>query len=88
MALDVFGVPLMSDSNERSFSSGRDMITYRRTRLVNDIIEACQCLRSWLLPPRGRKEDLFDDEDIIIDDMDTSQDSDASGEPFTNTLPN
>jgi hypothetical protein len=54
MAFDVFGVPLMSDNNERSFSSGRDMITYRRTRLVNDVIEACQCLRSWLMVPTGR----------------------------------
>ena len=24
------------------------MVTYRRTRLPNDIIEACQCLKSWL----------------------------------------
>lgn len=30
MAMDVFSIPLMSDDNERSFSSGRDMITYRR----------------------------------------------------------
>ncbi|KYG42638.1 hypothetical protein M433DRAFT_40555, partial [Acidomyces richmondensis BFW] len=47
MAFDVLSIPLMSDNNERSFSSGRDMITYRRTRLRSDIIEACQCLRSW-----------------------------------------
>ena len=53
MAFDVFGVPLMSDNNKRSFSSGRDTITYRRTSLANDIIEAWQCLRSWLLIPIG-----------------------------------
>ena len=34
MALDIFSIPLMTDDNERSFSSGRDMITYRRTRLL------------------------------------------------------
>ena len=72
MAFDVFGIPLISDNNERSFSSGRDMITYRRTRLANDVIEACQCLRSWLLAPTEHQEDLFDNEDAIIDDIDTT----------------
>lgn len=56
MAYDVFSIPLMSDSNERSFSSGRDMITYRRTRMLSDVIEACQCLKSWY----GRQEGVFD----------------------------
>jgi hypothetical protein len=64
MAFDVFSIPLMSDSNERSFSSGRDMITYRRTRLRSDIIEACQCLKSWY----GYQETVFDDEDEIEKD--------------------
>jgi hypothetical protein len=38
---NVLSIPLMSDNNERSFSLGRNMITYRRTRLQSDIIEAC-----------------------------------------------
>lgn len=88
MAFDVFGVPLMSDNNERSFSSGRDMITYRRTRLINDIIEACQCLRSWLLPSNGRPEELFDDEDTIIIDMGHSSNTSSDNSQFTDTLPN
>lgn len=37
------------------------MITYRRTRLQSDIIEACQCLKSWYQPD----EELFDDEEAI-----------------------
>jgi hypothetical protein len=41
MAYDVFLIPLISDSNERSFSLGRNMITYRRTSLLSDIIKAC-----------------------------------------------
>ena len=56
MAFDVFSIPLMSDSNERSFSAGRDMITYRRTSLRSDIIEACRCLKSWY----GNQEMIFD----------------------------
>jgi hypothetical protein len=67
MAFDVLSIPLISDNNERSFSSGRDMITYRRTRLRSDIIEACQCLRSWY----QLKEELFDSEEAVNKDLDT-----------------
>lgn len=61
-AFDVFSIPLMSDDNERSFSAGRDMITYRRTRLLDDIIEACQCLKSWW----SMKDATEDGEEIDI----------------------
>ncbi len=47
-ALDVLSIPVMSDDNERSFSAAKDMITDRRNRLNEDIIEACQCLKNWL----------------------------------------
>jgi hypothetical protein len=40
MAYDVFLILLMSDSNERSFSLRRNLITYRYTRLRSDIIKA------------------------------------------------
>ena len=72
-AFDVFAIPVMSDDNGRSFSSGRDMVTYRRTRSKGDIIEACQCLKSWLPLPKGRRhengniESVFDEEDGIQD---------------------
>ena len=81
MALDIFSIPLMTDDNERSFSSGRDMITYRRTRLSSDVIEACQCLKSWYQgEDKERKADggsevngsAFDDEDVILNDLDAS----------------
>jgi hypothetical protein len=68
MAFDVFSIPLMSDSNERSFSSGRNMITYRRTSLQSDIIEACQCLRSWY----RRQEGVFDSENEIEKELEGS----------------
>ena len=47
-ALDVLSVPVMSDDNERSFSAAKDMINDRRNRLCAEIIEASQCLCSWL----------------------------------------
>jgi hypothetical protein len=51
MAFDCLSVPLMSDNPEKSFSAGRDMITYRRSQLGSDIIEACAFLRSVYGPP-------------------------------------
>lgn len=70
-ALDCLAIPCMSDDAERSFSSGRDLITYRRNRLSADIIEATQCLRNWYGRPLktdpGKAEvySAFDDEDTI-----------------------
>jgi hypothetical protein len=68
MAFNVLSIPLMSDCNERSFSAGRNMITYRRTRLQSDIIKACQCLKSWY----GQQEEIFDDEDALASDIDNA----------------
>jgi hypothetical protein len=67
-AFDVFSIPLMSDDNERSFSSSKNMITDLRNRLRPNIIEACQCLKSWNPPKRRYQEPLFDDEDEIEED--------------------
>lgn len=41
----------MSDDCERSFSSGRDLVHYKRSRLFSDVIEACRCLRGWYGKP-------------------------------------
>lgn len=41
----------MSDDCERSFSSGRDLVHYKRSRLLSDVTEACTCLRDWYSKP-------------------------------------
>jgi hypothetical protein len=66
-AFDTLAIPLMSDDTERSFSAGRDLITYRRSRLHDDIIEACSCLRSWYGKPKKneKNEAPFDEEEVI-----------------------
>jgi hypothetical protein len=73
MAFDSLAIPLMSDDNERSFSAGRDLITYRRNRLQSTLIEACLCLRQSYGPPtirddKGDKLPAFDDERAIEND--------------------
>ena len=65
-AFDTLAIPLMSDDPERSFSAARDMITYRRNQLSDDIIEACACLRSWYGPPK-KEDEMFDKEEAILE---------------------
>lgn len=64
-AFDTLALPLMSDSPERSFSAGRDMITYRRSNLADTVIEACSCLRNWYGAPSTGD---IDSEDEIVKD--------------------
>jgi hypothetical protein len=48
MALDYLSIPGMSAEPERLLSSAKITISERRSRLGSDIIEALECLRSWL----------------------------------------
>lgn len=50
----------MSDACERSFSSGRDLIHYKRSRLLSDVIEARTCLRNWYGKPTPKKIKIRD----------------------------
>jgi hypothetical protein len=74
-AFDTLAIPIMSDDTERSFSAGRDMITYRRSRLHDDIIEACSCLRSWYgkLKKNMKNKQPFDQEKAIEQQYNNSQ---------------
>jgi hypothetical protein len=48
MAVDILLIPAMSASAERLFSSAGLTISDRRYRLGIDVIEAIECLKSWL----------------------------------------
>jgi len=48
MALDILSIPAMSAECERVFSSSKLMVTDRRNRLMEDVIEAGECLRAWI----------------------------------------
>ena len=49
MALDFMAVPAMPSECERVFSSAKLLLSDRRNRLKDDIIEANECLRAWTL---------------------------------------
>lgn len=46
-ALSILSIPAMEAECERVFSSAKILITDRRSRLQDDIIEAIECLRNW-----------------------------------------
>jgi hypothetical protein len=47
MAFDILSIPAMSAECERVFSSTKLLLTDRRARMKEDIIEASECLRAW-----------------------------------------
>jgi hAT family C-terminal dimerisation region len=46
-ALDTLSCPAMSTECERVFSSAKKLITPERNALLEDLIEACECLKAW-----------------------------------------
>src|SRR6266850_7931851 len=48
MALDLLAIPAMSAECERIFSSTKILISDRRNRLKEDVIEANECVRYWI----------------------------------------
>ena len=59
MAFDLFAIPAMSSECERAFSAAKRMITDERYRLKTDIIEADQCLKSWLKNKLANGQESF-----------------------------
>ncbi|GBC14910.2 zinc finger BED domain-containing protein RICESLEEPER 2-like [Rhizophagus irregularis DAOM 181602=DAOM 197198] len=47
MARDFLSIPATSVPSEQVFSSGKNLITDKRNRLVGKTIRMCLCLRSW-----------------------------------------
>lgn len=47
MAFDMIAIPAMSSECERLFSSSKLLLSDRRARMKEDIIEASECLRYW-----------------------------------------
>ena len=60
MALNILLIPAMSADPERLFSGAKIMISDCQNRLGIFIIEALECLKSWL-----RIETIEDDDDDI-----------------------
>jgi len=74
MAFDTCAIPLMSDDPDRAFSSGRNLITFRRNALHSDLVERLELLRNWYPTPtpvrmrnKRQNDDNTDNTDNIVD---------------------
>jgi len=47
MGLDLLAIPAMSAEVEHVFSSTGMMVTDKRNRLKEDVIEVVECMKSW-----------------------------------------
>jgi hypothetical protein len=48
MAYNLFAMPAISSECERAFSNAKRLVTDERHRLKSEVIEADQCIKSWL----------------------------------------
>jgi hAT family C-terminal dimerisation region len=49
LAINILSIPGISDFVEKVFSSAKQTLTDRRCSLGSDILEAIECLKSWLI---------------------------------------
>lgn len=68
MAYDLFAMPAMSSECERTFSSAKRLIAEQRYNLKSDIIEADQCIKSWLKSGIANGQAIFNNIAAAIDD--------------------
>ncbi|KAH0604073.1 uncharacterized protein H6S33_007104 [Morchella sextelata] len=60
MGIEIHSIPAMSADPERLFSSSKLLISDRRNRLGDDIIEASECLKSWAAEGLVLSEEVSD----------------------------
>jgi hypothetical protein len=68
MAYDLFAMPAMSSECERVFSCAKKLIAEQRYNLKPEIIEADQCLKSWLKNGIADGQAAFTNITAIVDD--------------------
>jgi hypothetical protein len=68
MAYDLFAMPAMSSECERAFSSAKKLINEQRYSLKTNIIEADQCIKSWLKNGIANGHAIFSTIAAITDD--------------------
>ena len=59
MAIDVFCIPPMSTEAERIFSGARRQVTWDRSSMSTEMVEACECIKSWRNIPKGKSRPLL-----------------------------
>ncbi|KAG7002669.1 ATP-dependent DNA helicase PIF1 [Fusarium oxysporum f. sp. conglutinans] len=92
MAIDIFCIPPMSTEAERIFSGARRQVTWDRSSMSAKMVEACECIKSWISVPKGKSRPLLagvfrEAEDIdaavriLQEDIEMSKGAESDGEP-------
>jgi hypothetical protein len=92
MAIDIFCIPPMSTEAERIFSGARRQVRWDRSRMSAKMVEACECIKSWISVPKGKSRPLLagvfrEAEDIdaavriLQEDIEMSKGAESDGEP-------
>lgn len=68
IAYDLFAMLVMSSECERTFSSAKRLIAEQRYNLKSNIIEADQCIKSWLKSGIANSQAIFNNIAATIDD--------------------
>jgi hypothetical protein len=70
MAYDLLAMPAMSSECERAFSNAKRLIAEQRYNLKPDIIEADQCIKSWLKNGIVDGQAIFNNIAAVLDEND------------------
>jgi hypothetical protein len=92
MAIDIFCIPSMSTEAERIFSGEKRQVRWDRSRMSAKMVEACECIKSWISVPKGKSRPLLagvfrEAEDIdaavriLQEDIEMSKGAESDGEP-------
>ncbi|KAI8399992.1 hypothetical protein FOFC_18811, partial [Fusarium oxysporum] len=59
MAIDIFCIPPMSTEAERIFSGARRQVRWDRSSMSAKMVEACECIKSWISVPKGKSRPIL-----------------------------
>ncbi|KAI8411223.1 hypothetical protein FOFC_07817, partial [Fusarium oxysporum] len=59
MAIDIFCIPPMSTEAERIFLGARRQVRWDRSSMSAKMVEACECIKSWISVPKGKSRPLL-----------------------------
>jgi hypothetical protein len=72
MAIDIFCIPPMSAEAERVFSGARRQVTWDRSSMSAQMVEACECIKSWIGVPKGKSRPLLAGIFKAVEDIDAA----------------
>lgn len=80
LAVEIFSIPAMSDDIERVFSGARRTISWERSKLNPETVEAIECLASWFPYSLEKFFPALDSQVEEVEEGDLRTDSDTESD--------